>query len=128
MNIINIEKLDVHETIVLTGRNENVRAIAKHLKARLYYVPRDTDYFEDYPLVAKELKDLLENTYIGDTPIIITTQNAEFLDCLLESDIDFTMVTVRKYDHDDKDTYRLRITTKEYALESRRAWNYELRK
>lgn len=128
MKIINIEKLDGHKIIVLTGRDKNVRAIAKYLKARLYYVPRETDYFEDYPLVSKELKELLENTYIGDTTIIITTQNAEFLDCLLESELDFTMVTVRKYDNDDDDTYRLRVTTKEYALENRRAWNYELRK
>ena len=127
MNIINIEKLDVHKIIVLTGRNENVRAIAKYLKARLYYVPRDTDYFEDYPMVAKELNDLLENTY-DDGVVIITTQNAEFLDCLLESELDFTMVTVRKYDHDDENTYRLRVTTKEYALKNRRAWNYELRR
>lgn len=127
MNIVNIEKLDEHKTIVLTGRDENVRAIAKHLQARLYYTPRETDYFEDYPLVVNELKKLLENTYIDGT-VIITTQSAEFLDCLLESDLDFTMVTVRKYDHDDEDTYRLRVTTKEYALENRRAWHYELRK
>lgn len=127
MKIINIEKLDGHKTIVLTGRDKNVRAIAKHLKARLYYAPRETDYFEDYPLVVNELKELLENTYI-DGVVIITSQSAEFLDCLLQSDLDFVMATVRKYDHDDEDTYRLRVTTKEYAWENRCAFRYELRR
>ena len=127
MNIINIEKLDGHKTIVLTGRDKNVRAVAKHLKARLYYVPRDTDYFEDYPLVAKELKDLLENTYI-DGIVVITTQSEEFLDCLLQSDIDFVQATVRKYDKDDEDTYRLGVRSKEDAWANRCAWHFELRR
>lgn len=125
MNIINIEKLDGHKTIVLTGRDKNVRHIAKHLQARLYYVPRETDYFEDYPMVVNELKELLKNTYIKGT-VIITTQSKEFLDCLLESNLDFILATVRKNDHED-DVYRLRVVTKEYALECREAFNMEFR-
>lgn len=126
MNIINIEKLEGHKIIVLTGRDKNVRAIAKHLKARLYYTPRDTDYFEDYPMVANELKELLENTYIKDI-VCITTQSKEFLDCLLESNLDFILATVRKNDHED-DVYRLRVVTKEYALGCREAFNMEFRR
>lgn len=126
MKIVNIEKLDGHKTIVLTGRDKHVRAVAKHLQARLYYVPRETDYFEDYPLVVNELKELLENTHT-DGIVIITSQSAEFLDCLLRSDLDFAMVTVRHFDIDDEDTCRLRVTTKEYAWENRCAFNYELR-
>ena len=127
MKIVNIEKLDGHKVIVLTGRDENVRAIAKHLQARLYYAPRETDYFEDYPLVAKELKEVLENEHTDDV-LIITSQSEEFLDCLLQSDLDFIMATVRKYDTDDEYTYRLRVTTKEYAWENRCAFHYELRR
>ena len=126
MKIINIEKLDTSKIIVLAGRDKYVRAVAKHLKARLYYTPRETDYFEDYPLVVNELKELLENTYT-DGVVIITSQSAEFLDCLLQSDLDFNMVTVRHFDTDDEDTCRLRVTTKEYAWENRCAFNYELR-
>ena len=55
MKIINIEKLDGHKRIVLTGRPKNVRLVAKHLKARLYFCPRDEDYFQDYPMVVNEL-------------------------------------------------------------------------
>ena len=128
MNIINIEKLDGHKTIVLTGRPENVRKIAKHLQAVLYYCPRDTDYFEDYPDVVNELKECITSLENKRDIVIVTTQSAEFLDCLLKSDLDFVHVTVRNYDHDDDDTYRIRILTKEDALRDRRAFNFELRK
>lgn len=124
MNIVNIEKLDGHKRIVLTGRDKNVRVIAKHLKARLYYAPRDTDYFEDYPMVVNELQESLE---YESGIVIVTTQSKEFLDSLLESNFDFVLATVRKYDHDDADTYRLRVITKEYALECREAFNMEFR-
>lgn len=124
VNIINIEKLDGYKTIVLTGRDENVRVIAKHLQARLYYAPRVTDHFEDYPMVAEELQKSLE---CEKGVVIITTQSKEFLDCLLQSDIDFAMVTVRKYDTDDDNTYRIRVLTKEDAWANRCAWNMELR-
>ena len=125
MKIINIEKLDVNKVIVLTGHPKNVRAVAKHLKAVLYYAPRDEDYFEDYPAVANELKESL--SYEKGIRII-TSQSKEFLDCLLQSDIDFVQVTVRKYDHDDDDTYRIRVLTKEEAWANRCAWDFELRK
>ena len=125
MNIINLEKLDVNKVIVLTGHPKNVRAVAKHLKAVLYYAPRDEDYFEDYPAVVNELKDSL--SYEKGIRII-TTQSEEFLDCLLQSDLDFVQVTVRKYDHDDDDTYRIRVLTKEEAWANRCAFDFELRK
>lgn len=125
MKIINIEKLDGHEIIVLTGRPKNVRAVAKYLKAKLYFAPREEDYFEDYPLVANELQEFL--SYENGIRII-TTQSEEFLDCLLQSNIDFVQVTVRKYDHDDDDTYRIRVLTKEEAWADRCAFNIELRR
>ena len=123
MKIVNIEKLDGHKRIVLTGRDKNVRAIAKYLEARLYYTPRDTDYFEDYPMVIDELKESLE---YESGIVVVTTQNKEFLDFVLESDFDFILATVRKNDWED-DVYRLRVVTKEYALECREAFNMEFR-
>lgn len=127
MKIINIEKLDVHKVIVLTGRNENVRVIAKHLQAILYYAPRDTDYFEDYHMVAKELKETVDNMRNLDRVIIITSQSEEFLDCLLQSELDFVLATVRK-DSKEEDLYRLRVLTKEEAWADRCAFNMELRR
>lgn len=123
MKIINIEKLDGHKRIVLVGRDENVRRVAKHLKARLYYAPRDTDYYQDYPMVVNELQESLE---CESGIVIVTTQSKEFLDCLLESNLDFILVTVRKNDYED-DVCRLRATTKEDALECRELFNMEFR-
>lgn len=123
MKIVNIEKLDGHNRIVLTGRDKNVRQIAKYLKARLYYTPRDTDYYQDYPMVVNELQESLE---CESGIVIVTTQSKEFLDCLLESNFDFILATVRKNDHED-DIYRLRVVTKEYALECRETFNMEFR-
>lgn len=127
MKIINIEKIDKHKVIVLTGRNENVRVIAKHLQAILYYAPRDTDYFEDYPLVVKELKETVDNMRYLDRVIAITSQSAEFLDCLLQSELDFALVTVRK-DTKEEDLYRLRVISKEEAWANRCAFRFELRR
>lgn len=127
MKIINLEKLDGHKVIVLTGRDENVRVIAKHLQAMLYYAPRETDYFEDYSLVAKELKEAVDSMRNVDSVIAITSQSEEFLDCLLQSELDFTLVTVRK-DSKEDNLYRLRVISKEDAWANRCAFRYELRR
>ena len=124
MKIINLEKLDTNKTIVLTGRPQHVRKIAKHLKARMYILPSEEDYFEDYPDIINKFKEYLKNE---KGIIIVTTQSKEFLDCLLESELDFMQVTVRHYDHDDDDTYRIRVLTKEEAWADRCAFKMELR-
>ena len=127
MKIINIEKIDGHKVIVLTGRPENVRVIAKYLQAILYYTPRETDYFEDYPLVANELKETVDNMRHLDRIIAITSQSEEFLDCLLQSELDFALVTVRK-DTKEEDLYRLRVISKKDAWANRCAFHFELRR
>ena len=123
MEIINFEKIVGHKRIVLVGRPKNVRAVAKYMKAILLHCPRRDDYFMDYPMVVKELQD-----YVQHEPgvVIVTTQSKEFLDCLLESDFDFMLATVRKNDHED-DIYRLRVVTKEYALQCRESFDMEFR-
>lgn len=125
MQIINIEKLEGQKRIVITGRDRNVRVLAKHLQARLYYLPNDYDYFEDYPDCIKRLQQLIE----GDGEVIaVTSQNIEFLDCLLESDMEFVLATVRQSEKDDRDTYRVRVLSKEEAVANRRAFKMELRR
>ena len=124
MEIVNIEKLQGHNIIVMTGRDQYVRKIARHLQALLYYCPREQDYFMDYPDVVNELQGCMVHK---ERVVIITTQSAEFLDCLLESNMDFVLATVRKYERDDSDKYRLRVLTKKEALELRRDYSMELR-
>lgn len=124
MNIFNIEKLDLSKTVVLTGRNEHVRAIARELKATLYYLPSYEDHYTDYPAIIQSFKHNVENK---SGTVILTTQSAEFLDCLLESDFDFTQATVRHYDDDNNYPYRLRVLNKADALANRKAFNFEMR-
>ena len=124
MNIINIEKLNGYKIIVLTGRDKYVRKVAKEMQVKLYCCPRYEDYYMDYPDVVKELQ---EEIRYEKRIVAIITQSAEFLDCLLTSELDFVLATVRKFDHDDSDTYRLRVLLKEEAWENRRDFNMELR-
>ena len=124
MDIFNIEKLDLSKPIVLTGRNEHVRVIAKELKAKLYYLPRCEDHYTDYPAIIVDFQRHLSVTH-KDGVVILTTQSAEFLDCLLESNFYFQQVTVRHYN--DGAPYRIRVLTKEEALANRELFNMELR-
>ena len=124
MNVINLDKLNLENIIVMTGRAEHIREVAKTLDASLYYAPRDDDYFMDYPLVVKELQEVLSHR---NNVTIVTTQSEEFLDALITSDMDFTLATVRKFDTDEADTYRLRVTSKEEAWKDRRDFHMELR-
>ena len=59
--------------------------------------------------------------------VVITTQSAEFLDCLLKSELDFALASVRKHNHNDADVYRLRVLTKKESWENRCNFNMELR-
>ena len=122
MNIVNIEKLDLSKPIVLTGRDEHVRVIAKELKAKLYYLPRCEDHFTDYPTIIKDFQKHLEHE---EGVIILTTQSAEFLDSLLESEFDFSQATVRHYNNGVP--YRIRVLTKEEVLANREVFNFEMR-
>lgn len=125
MKIINAEKLNGHEVIVLTGRDNHMRAAARGLQIEFYYYyPRMEDYYMDYPDIINRLGEELKNER---KPVAIVTQSAEFLDCLLKSSIEFVLATVRHYDHDDKDTYRLRVVSKEEAREDRERYNMEFR-
>lgn len=124
MKIVNVEKLDGRRRIVITGRDKHIRRIANHLPAKLYYCPRVEDHFTDYPIIIKELQEMVAHE---KGIVAITTQSKEFLDCLLQSDFDFVLVTVRQYGSDDADTYRLRVLTKEEAWKNRCAFNFEMR-
>ena len=79
------------------------------------------------PLVVKELKETVDNMRYLDRVIAITSQSAEFLDCLLQSELDFALVTVRK-DTKEEDLYRLRVISKEEAWANRCAFRFELRR
>ena len=128
MKVVNIEKLAGHKRIVMTGREEHVELVASKLvesKFRdILYCPQREDYFLDYPDIIKDLQKELDG---DEAVVVVTTQSKEFLDCLLESDFEFVLATVRKYGDDPDDLYRLRVMSKEEALADRRNFDMELR-
>lgn len=125
MKVINVDKLDGYKTIVLVGRDPCVRKIARYLEAVLYYCPRQGDYFKDYASIINEMKK--SSSLYKDRIVIYTTQSAEFLDCLLVSDVDFILATVRKFDNNNDEVYRLRVLSKKEAWKGRCDYNMELR-
>lgn len=132
MEIINIEKLIGHNVIVMTGRNIDILLAAQQIVIDPSYpqedilsYPGSNDYFLDYPTVISDrLKDEIDG--FGGA-VIIKTQSAEFLDCLLTSDIEFVLATVRRFDKDGLRNLRLRVLSKEEAWENRRDFHMELR-
>lgn len=58
-----------------------------------------------------------------ERPPIITTQNQEMIDVLLESDLDIMVITVKQFG----DEIRSRRLTKEQAREMRESFNIDLR-
>lgn len=126
MEIINIDKLQGHKRIVLTGRYKSVIQVAEELVddyfVNFWTIPHSLDYFEDYPL---RVNNTFDRFPAGADKIgIIYTNSLEFLDVMLKSKHDFILGTVRQ---DPKGQLRIRVLTKEEALYNRETFNMELR-
>lgn len=125
MTVVNIEKLAGCKVIVMTGRERHIMAVAPFIVRNqvddITCYPGVDDYFQDYPDIVEDLRLGLESK---DGSAVVITQSAEFLDCLLESKLAFVLATVRAC---PDGVYRLRVLTKDEALENRRNFNMELR-
>ena len=124
MEIINIDKLQCHKRIVLTGRydhaNQVVIKLLKDCGGTFDPQPNRLTHFTDYPTIIDEMFDEI----FHDHTHIIYTNSLEFLDVMLKSKHDFILGTVRQ---DPKGQLRIRVLTKEEALYSRQTYNTELR-
>lgn len=124
MEIVNLDKLQDHKRIVLTGRYNPVMTVANELIddffANFWTAPHSIDYFEDYPSKINSMFD----RFPADKTGIIYTNSLEFLDVMLESKHDFILGTVRM---DPNGQLRIRVKTKEEALYNRETFNMELR-
>ena len=120
IEIVNIDKLQGHKRIVLTGRYENVAEVVEELFEdghRIFEVqPYERYYFADYPH--------LVDGFLDEDRIIIYTNSIEFLDVMLKSKHNFILGTVRQ---DYSGQLRIRVLTKEEALYNRETFNMELR-
>ena len=108
------------KTILLLGINEVVEKYAENILKidmvnDIVYYPSVTTHhteFGKYVDIARE-----------EEPPVITTQNLELIDVLLESDLDFKVVTVRMYGNEIK----ARTMTKEDAIDCRKKFDFDPR-
>lgn len=124
MEIINIDKLQDHKRIVLTGRydhaNQVVIKLLKDCGGTFDPQPNRLTHFTDYPTIIDEMFDEIFHDHCH----IIYTNSLEFLDVMLKSKHDFILGTVRM---DPNGQLRIRVKTKEEALYMRQAYDAELR-
>ena len=124
MEVINLDKLQGHKRIVLTGRYQPVLEVAKVILdddfVHFWTLPHSLDYFEDYATKANNIFDKFHSDKTG----VIYTNRIEFLDVLLKSKHDFILGTVKE---DEQCNHRIRVLTKEEALYNREAFCMELR-
>ena len=108
------------KTILLLGINDVVEEYAENVLKidmgnNIVYYPSVTTHHTElgkYVDIARE-----------EEPPVITTQNLEMVDVLLESDLDFDVVTVRMYGNEIKS----RTLTKEEVVSNREVFNFDPR-
>ena len=102
--------------ILLLGKNDAVEEYANDVLnnsiSRLPHITTHHTEFEKYIDAIREEK-----------PPVVTTQNIEFVDALLQSDLNFAVVTVRRYSGEVK----ARTMTKADVLTCRLSWNFDPR-
>lgn len=102
--------------ILVLGKNsfveEYIKKLGLNLRNDLVYYPGWADHYTDYPLLITQIKK--------DNPLAVTSQNIEFIDYMLNSDLKFDVVTV----FDDQ---KMRKLTKETAKEVYEIMGLELR-
>ena len=106
--------------ILLLGINDNVEWYAENvlkidIRNDIVYYPSVTTHHTElgkYVDIAREEK-----------PPVITTQSMEMIDVLLESDLNFDVVTVRMCDNEIKS----RTLTKEEVIDCREKFNFDPR-
>ena len=102
--------------LLILGKNSFVEEYAKkiglNIRSDIVYYPGWADHYTSYPLLINQIRK--------DNPLAVTSQNIEFIDYLLNSDLEFNVVTVY-------DNAKIRTMTKETAREAREVMGLELR-
>ena len=109
--------------LLLLGKRDAIRKYIKEILpdideySDVVYYPGEEVHYTEFIILIKNLK--------SDNPPVVTTQNKEFIEYLLESDLDFN-VTTAYWDEDDKKLVH-RDVTKETAKEMVYIMGLELR-
>lgn len=108
------------KTILLLGKHEAIMSYASSLwetdiEKEIEFLPSPFSHHSEFEEYIEKIKE--------EAPPIIVTQNEEFLDALLNSDMDFDIVTVRKYEEEVKE----RTLSKEKVKEMREKFDFDPR-
>ena len=125
MEIYGLDKI-TSSYIVVGGRHDIITALEDRLRqtrvVTRVVMPSNTTYFQDYPAEAERLNNLTVHQREGEL-VMIETQNIEFLDALLDSSLEFDVITVRVV----QDTIRIRSLTKQEAKQDRESYGFDYR-
>lgn len=102
--------------ILLLGKNDVVEEYAETvLNTQIVYCPFVTTHYTEFNKCVDAIK--------RDNPPVVNTQSLEMIEVLLKSDLDFEVVTVKRFD----DGIRAATRTKEYVVDCRGKWNFDPR-
>lgn len=90
-----------------------------HQEDKIIFCPEPDVHFSEFPNIINEIKEY--------NPSVIISHNMEFIDCLLNSDLEFDVITVRGIKHYNDELYHVRTLIKQDALELREKYEMELR-
>lgn len=90
-----------------------------HQEDKIIFCPEPDVDFSEFPNIINEIKEY--------NPSVIVSHNMEFIDCLLNSDLEFDVITVRFIYDSDPSMYYTRTLMKQDALELREKYEMELR-
>lgn len=90
-----------------------------HQEDKIIFCPEPDVHFSEFPNIINEIKEY--------NPSVIVSHNMEFIDCLLNSDLEFDVITVRGINYDNDELYYVRTLIKQDALELREKYEMELR-
>ena len=106
--------------ILLLGKNSAVEEYAE--KVLQIDIFTDLVYYPDITTHHTELGQYVEYAR-EEKPPVITTQSLEMVDELLASDLDFNIITVRKYD----DELKIRTKSKSELISLRDSFDFDPR-
>lgn len=99
-----------------------IDTIAEYAETVLKINKADIVYYPAIPTHHTELGKYIDIAK-EKLPSVITTQNVEMMDVLLDSDLDFEVITVRKVD----DVIHSRLLSKKEVVEDRRKFRFDPR-
>lgn len=99
-----------------------IDVISEYAETILKINKKDMAYYPTVPTHHTELWKYV-NIIKEDFPLVITTQSVEMMDVLLDSDLDFEVITVRKVDN----VIHSRSLSKKEVIEDRKGFGFDPR-